>query len=87
MEVPEVRFADAGGVSIASQQCGSGPDVLAVPGLVSNNELFWEHEFYARLFKHSRHVRITVFDKRGIGLSDKFYEAPTLEQRTTEAAP
>jgi hypothetical protein len=32
MEVPEIFFADAGGVSIAWQQFGSGPDVLAVPG-------------------------------------------------------
>ena len=25
-----------------------------------------------------------MFDKRGIGLSDKFHDAPTLEQRTTD---
>jgi class 3 adenylate cyclase/pimeloyl-ACP methyl ester carboxylesterase len=85
VDVPEVCFADADGVSIAWQQFGAGPDVLAVPGLVSNIELSWEHEFYRRFFEYiARHVRITVFDKRGIGLSDKFHEAPTLEQRTTD---
>jgi class 3 adenylate cyclase/pimeloyl-ACP methyl ester carboxylesterase len=85
VEVPDVCFADAEGVSIAWQQFGSGPDVLAVPGLISNIELFWEHEYYRRFFEYiARHVRITVFDKRGIGLSDKFHEAPTLEQRTAD---
>jgi class 3 adenylate cyclase len=85
VEVPEVFFADAGGVSIAWQQFGSGPDVIAIPGLITNIELNWEHEFYRRFFEYiARHVRITVFDKRGIGLSDKFHEAPTLEQRTSD---
>jgi class 3 adenylate cyclase/pimeloyl-ACP methyl ester carboxylesterase len=85
VDVPEVCFADAGGVSIAWQQFGCGPDVLAVPGLISNIELNWEHEYYRRFFEYiARHVRITVFDKRGIGLSDKFHEAPTLEQRTSD---
>src|SRR3954453_19340681 len=83
VDVPEALFADADGVSIAWQQFGSGPDVLAVPPLVTNLEILWEHEFYRRFFEYiARHVRVTVFDKRGIGLSDKFHDAPTLEQRT-----
>ena len=85
MDVPEVFFVDADGVSIAWQQFGSGPDVLAVPGLIGNIEITWEHEFYRRFFEYiARHVRVTAFDKRGIGLSDKFHEAPTLEQRTSD---
>jgi len=85
MDVPDVRFADAGGVSIAWQQWGSGPDVLAIPPLVTNIEIAWENEFFRRFFEYvGRHVRITVFDKRGIGLSDKFHEAPALEQRTDD---
>lgn len=85
MDVPEVSFADADGVSIAWQQFGSGPDVLAVPPMIGNIEIVWEHEFYRRFFEYiARHVRITAFDKRGIGLSDKFYDAPTLEQRTKD---
>jgi pimeloyl-ACP methyl ester carboxylesterase len=87
MEVPDVHFADAGGVSIAWQQWGSGPDVLAIPPLVTNIEIAWENEFFRRFFDYiGRHVRITVFDKRGIGLSDKLHEAPTLEQRTNDIA-
>ena len=85
VDVPEVSFVDADGVSIAWQQFGSGPDVLAVPALVSNIEIFWEHEFFRRFFEYiARHVRVTVFDKRGMGLSDKFHDPPTLGQRTTD---
>ena len=85
MEVPAVSYADAQGVSIAWQQWGSGPDVLAVPPLVTNIEVTWENEFYRRFFEYvGRHVRLTVFDKRGIGLSDRFYKPPTLEQRTND---
>jgi class 3 adenylate cyclase len=85
VDVPEVSFADANGVSIAWEQFGSGPDVLAIPPLVSNIEIHWEHEFYRRFLEYiARHVRVTAFDKRGIGLSDKFHEAPTLEQRTAD---
>ena len=48
-------------------------------------EIVWEHEFYRRFLEHiARHARITAFDKRGIGLSDKVYEAPTLQQRTDD---
>src|SRR6185503_7339892 len=55
------------------------------PGLITNIEINWEHEYYRRFFDYiARHVRVTVFDKRGMGLSDKFHELPTLEQRTTD---
>ena len=83
MEIPEVRFADSDGVAIAWSQWGSGPDLLVVPPLVSNQELQWEHELYRRyLERMGQHLRMTAFDKRGIGISDRFDQAPTLEQRT-----
>ena len=82
MKVPELCFADAGGTRIAWMQFGVGPDVLAIPPLISNMELVWENEYYRRFLEHiAGNVRLTVFDKRGIGLSDKFYEMPSLEQR------
>jgi class 3 adenylate cyclase len=85
VEVPEVRFADVDGVSIAWQQFGSGPDVLMVGPIVSNMELRWEHEFYRRYLQYlGRYVRVTAFDKRGVGLSDKVHELPTLERRTDD---
>jgi class 3 adenylate cyclase/pimeloyl-ACP methyl ester carboxylesterase len=85
VRVPDVAFADAKGVRIAWQQWGSGPDVLALPPLVSNIQVMWENEFYRRFFEYvGRHVRLTMFDNRGMGLSDKFKRAPTLEQRSND---
>ncbi len=80
-----MQFVDVGGVSIAWHQFGDGPDLLIVPPLVSNVELVWEHEYYRRYLTHlARHVRVTAFDKRGVGLSDRFDHPPTLEQRTED---
>src|SRR5262245_56445313 len=83
MEVPETRFAVSDdGVRIAYQTFGSGPPLVIVPGLVSNVELNWEHELAQRVLEYdSRYVRVVLFDKRGIGCSDRFEEFPTLEQR------
>jgi len=82
VEVPEVKFAHSGDVNIAYQRWGTGPDVVVVPALVGNIEIHWEHELYRRLYEFvSAHVRMLHFDKRGMGLSDRFDELPTLEQR------
>jgi pimeloyl-ACP methyl ester carboxylesterase len=49
---------------------------------VSNVELAWEQEVYRRVREYiGRYVRVLEFDKRGIGSSDRFEQAPTLEQR------
>ena len=82
MEVPEVRFATSGGHRIAWQQWGSGPDLLMIPPIISNVELLWEQELYRRAFEYyGEHLRVTTFDKRGVGLSDRFIEPPTFQQR------
>lgn len=80
MEVPEVQYAISDGHRIAFQQWGSGPDVLVVPPSFSNIELIWEQELYRRALEYfGDHIRVTAFDKRGMGLSDRFGIAPTLE--------
>ena len=82
MDIPEVHYAKVDGLRIAWQQYGVGPDVVAIPPLISNIEINWEHEYYRRFLEHlGAHLRITDFDKRGIGLSDRFEQPPTLEQR------
>ena len=87
MDIPEVRYALVDGLRIAWQQFGAGPDVVAIPPLISNIEINWEHEYFRRfLFHLGAHVRVTDFDKRGIGLSDSFDETPTLEQRIADIA-
>ncbi|MHB8467473.1 MAG: adenylate/guanylate cyclase domain-containing protein [Acidimicrobiales bacterium] len=83
MDVPEVQFASSDGLSIAWNQWGSGPDLLVVSPLATNVEIVWEHEIYRRFLERlGRHLRVTSFDKRGMGISDRFEGNPTLEQRT-----
>ena len=82
MDISDIRYARSGDLNIAYQRFGSGPDVVIIPGLVSNVELAWEHEVYRRVREYvGRYVRVLEFDKRGIGSSDRFEQVPALEQR------
>jgi class 3 adenylate cyclase len=82
MTIPETRFAKAGDLRIAYQKWGSGPPCLIVPQLVSNIEVYWEHELFRRgLERLGKFMTCVIFDKRGIGLSDRFDSIPTLDQR------
>jgi class 3 adenylate cyclase len=70
---PETRYARSGDVSIAYQVAGDGPfDVVLVPD-ISHVELAWsmaDHhgEIPRRL---ASFARLIVFDKRGMGMSDR----------------
>ncbi|MDE3086435.1 MAG: adenylate/guanylate cyclase domain-containing protein [Acidobacteriota bacterium] len=82
METPETKYARSDGLHIAYQAFGSGPVVVMVPPLLSNVELAWEHELYRRVLEFdARHTRVVMFDKRGIGSSDRFDGAPSLDER------
>jgi len=82
VQVPETRYARSGDLRLAYQEFGAGPPVLAVPAMLSNVEVIWEHEYAMRVFDVlSRHVNTVHFDKRGMGLSDRTDTAPTLEER------
>jgi len=79
---PETKFAKCEGISIAYQTFGDGPDLVICPGWVSNVEYGWELPERARFHEElARFVRVTIFDKRGTGLSDRNVETATLEQR------
>ena len=81
-ELPETRYARVDGLRIAYQRFGSGAPVVMIPGLISNVDLMWEHEYYRRVFDHvAQHCDWIQFDKRGMGLSDRFDEPPTIEER------
>jgi len=82
MDISDIRYARSGDLNIAYQRFGSGPDVVIIPGLVSNVELAWEHDIYRRVREYiGRYVRVLEFDKRGIASSDRFEQKPTLEER------
>lgn len=86
MTAPETHYARSGGVDLAYQVVGDGPfDLVFVPGWVWNLELCWEiaevNRFFTRLASFSR---LVVFDKRGVGLSDRVGAVATLEQRADD---
>jgi pimeloyl-ACP methyl ester carboxylesterase len=83
---PETRYAKtADGVHIAYQVVGDGPlDLVFVMGWTSNVEAMWEEPDLARfLSRLASFSRLIVFDKRGVGLSDRVSDTdfPTLETR------
>ena len=85
MQVPEVRYARSGDLRLAYQLWGDGPPLMIIPDLISNCEITWEHESYRRTYEHvGKHMTCVYFDKRGIGMSDRFDEAPTLQQRNDD---
>ena len=82
MSAPPIRYAANGDVHIAYRVLGDGPlDLVLVPGAITNLDALWEipeyREFYDRL---ASFARVTTFDKRGMGLSDRV-RFGTLEER------
>ena len=84
LEPPPTRYAVSDdGVHIAYQVLGdSEPDIVAVPGLISHLDLWWEDPYAARFFRKLASLgRLIMFDKRDTGLSDRAAGEDTLEQR------
>lgn len=83
--IPETRYVETGGVTIAYQIFGDGPmDLVFVMGWVSHLEYFWTEPRFARFLQRlGSFTRVILFDKRGTGLSDRvpLDRLPTIEQR------
>ena len=70
--LPPVRFARArGGVNIGYRVLGDGPDLLIVPGFISHLDMWWESRAIGLVERLSSTNRLILFDKRGMGLSDR----------------
>jgi DNA-binding SARP family transcriptional activator/pimeloyl-ACP methyl ester carboxylesterase len=70
---PPVRYTTApDGVHIAYRIVGDGPvDIIAVPGFVSHLDMWWDAPT-DHLVRHlASFSRLILFDKRGMGLSDR----------------
>ena len=83
MDSPEIRYARSGDVSIAYQSFGRGPtELVVIRGSLSDLASIWEQPLFAR---HAEGLasfsRVLMFDKRGMGLSDRVRDVPTLETR------
>jgi pimeloyl-ACP methyl ester carboxylesterase/DNA-binding SARP family transcriptional activator len=77
-----IRYVENDGAHIAWQAFGTGPaDLLLIPGFVSSLEMAWELPqlagFLARL---ARRFRVILFDRRGMGLSDRLPAPDPLDQ-------
>ena len=82
---PETSYARSGGLRIAYQVIGEGPDLVMVPGLTSHLEIQWRDPSYRRFVRSlSSFCRLVRFDKPGTGLSDPVAEPPTLCQRVAD---
>jgi pimeloyl-ACP methyl ester carboxylesterase/class 3 adenylate cyclase len=83
---PETRYVKSGDVHIAYQVVGDGPiDVVFVPGFVSNVEANWTSPARAKFFgRLASFCRLTMFDKRGTGMSDRSSQIFSLEQRMAD---
>jgi pimeloyl-ACP methyl ester carboxylesterase len=80
--LPEVRYARSGEVHIAYQVLGEGEiDLVFVMGWLTNLETYWELPGYRRFMQRlAGFTRLILFDKRGMGLSDRTMIG-TLEER------
>lgn len=76
----EVRFVRSGEVHIAYQVIGRGaPDLIVAPGFVSHLDHLWRHPpLRAALARLAERFRLILFDRRGVGLSERIGAAPTL---------
>jgi pimeloyl-ACP methyl ester carboxylesterase/DNA-binding CsgD family transcriptional regulator len=82
-----VHYVDNGSVHIAYQVIGDGPiDLLFIHGFISHLDAAWENYEFADFFDQLGKVaRVILFDKRGVGLSDRIQGAPTLENTVEDA--
>lgn len=81
VEPPPTRYVSGGSLHLAYQTYGKGRiDILMLPGFVSHVERVWEDErcraFLASLAETGR---LVLFDRRGVGLSDRVGFSPNVE--------
>jgi class 3 adenylate cyclase len=80
MNDPAVKYARSGDVAIAYQVVGEGPvDLVFVPFMVSMIFSAPYPPFSSFVSRLARFSRLILFDKRGIGASDRPRTPPTLE--------
>ncbi len=79
----DIRFADSDGVNVAYHVVGDGPlDIVYVQGGWSHLEVRWELPAYRRYCELlGEFARLIVFDKRGMGMSDRVPGATPLDVR------
>ena len=79
--IAEIQYAKAGEVLLAYQILGEGEQtLLLVNGFVSHLECIWEEpRLKDFLLKLAKHYRLVLFDKRGVGLSERVNSEQQIE--------
>ena len=79
----EIRFARSDDVDIAYRVVGDGPtDLVYVQGSLTHLEANWELPQFRRYCEGlAEFTRLILFDKRGMGMSDRVPGTATLEER------
>ncbi len=77
----EVRFCRRpDDVRLAYTVLGSGPPFVWIPGWINHLEVMWERVTYRRFFERlAAHHTVILYDKHGVGLSDRDRTDFTLE--------
>jgi DNA-binding SARP family transcriptional activator/pimeloyl-ACP methyl ester carboxylesterase len=77
---PPTRYVAVDGIHLAYRVFGAGdPDVVLVPGFISHVERLWDDpRCRAWIDEVARIARLIVFDRRGMGLSDRVGARPTV---------
>jgi pimeloyl-ACP methyl ester carboxylesterase len=80
--MPPIRYAQSGDVDIAYQVLGDGPpNIVFVAGFITHLRAYWDDPSYRRFCERlASFSRLILFDKRGMGLSDRV-RVGTLEER------
>jgi len=86
MDRPQTSYAWNDGTALAYQVVGtSGTDLLLVPGSVSHLEVLWDEPRVNRFLRRlAAFCRLIIMDPRGLGLSDRLTEIPTMEERVDD---
>ena len=87
MNRPETSYAWNDGTALAYQVVGSlsGPDLLLAPGSVTHLEVLWQEPSVSRfLTRLAGFSRLILMDPRGLGMSDRLTDVPTLDERVAD---
>jgi DNA-binding SARP family transcriptional activator/pimeloyl-ACP methyl ester carboxylesterase len=84
---PQTQYTRNENIYLAYQLIGVGNvDLLNVGGFISHVEQIWEEPELARFYgRLSESARVLVYDKRGVGLSDRIGSPATVAQQVADA--
>lgn len=87
MDRPQTSYAWNDGTALAYQIVGSspGPDLLFAPGSVTHLEVLWQEPSVSRfLTRLAGFSRLILMDPRGLGMSDRLTDVPTIDERVAD---